>query len=381
MDMKTLENLVPPPGQAPDWPLLLAIIPGLAALEQAPQDPVYHSEGNVLIHTRMVVEAMLVSAPYATATAPDRFILFYASVLHDIAKLSTTQVDPVTGRISQPGHSARGAVDARLMLWRAGVPFQTRETICRLIAVHQLPFFALAGDRSGNSPEFIIHKLSWELPLWMLCAVAQADMEGRGFVGKQAILDDIEVFRLLAEEQGCLATPKAFVDDYTRMAYFRGAKVLPEFALHQPYQGSQVIVMAGMPASGKNTWVASTHPRLPVVSFDDARSELGLAHGKNEGQVAHAAVDKAKGLLRDRADFVWNATHLSRQMRKKTLDLLYAYGASVTVCYLEQPEREIYRRNTQRDTSLRNKDLERMLYKWEVPTPIEACRVDYQVRH
>lgn len=379
MDMKTLTALVPSPGKEADWKALLDLVPGLAALEQAPQDPVYHSEGNVLIHTRLVVEAVLASAAYAGGTEEERFILFYTCLLHDIAKPSTTVIDEVTGRIGQPGHSARGAIDTRLMLWRAAVPFQIRETICRLITHHQLPFFALAGDRSGNPPEFLIRRLSWEIPVWLLCAVATADMQGRGFVGKQRVLDDIEVFRLMAEEDQCLATPKAFTDDYTRMAYFRGANVSPDYALHEPYEGSRVIVMSGMPASGKNTWVASNYPQMPVVSFDDARDELGIAHGKNEGLVAHAAVDKAKQLLRDRASFVWNATHLSRQMRKKSLDLLYAYGASVTVVYHEQPESEILRRNTRRDTSLRNKDLMRMLYKWEVPTPVEATRVEYEV--
>lgn len=379
MDMKTLQCLVPNPGFSPDWAILLETIPGLAALELAPQDPVYHSEGNVLIHTRMVVEAIVNSSAYQSATADERFILFFACLLHDIAKPSTTVIEADTGKIRQPGHSARGAIDARLMLWQAGVPFQTRETICRIIAVHQLPFFALAGDRDGTSPEHMVHRLSWDLPVWMLCAVASADMEGRGFSEKRGVLDDIEVFRLLAEEEGCLHAPKAFPNTYTRIAYFRGARIAPGYDLYRPFEGSKVVVMSGMPASGKNTWVASHHPSLPVVSFDDARDELGLAHGKNEGKVAHAAIDKAKHLLRNREDFVWNATHLSRQMRKKTLDLLYSYGAQVTVCYIEQPEQEIFRRNSLRDTSLRNRDIARMLLKWEVPTPSEACFVDYQI--
>ena len=37
------------------------------------------------------------------------------------------------------------------------------------------------------------------------------------------------------------------------------------------------------------------------------------------------SADRAKSLLREKQPFVWNSTHLSAQMRKKTLDLLYAY--------------------------------------------------------
>ena len=137
--------------------------------------------------------------------------------------------------------------------------------------------------------------------------------------------------------------------------------------------------MSGLPASGKNSWVAAHHPDLPVVSFDDAREELGLRHGKNEGMVAHLAVDRAKALLRAEKPFVWNATHLSERMRQKTLDLLFAYHAEVEIVYLEQPRVELLRRNAKRDTSLSNKALEAMLHRWDLPLPTETHNVRYVI--
>lgn len=35
-------------------------------------------------------------------------------------------------------------------------------------------------------------------------------------------------------------------------------------------------------------------PCLPVVSFDDAKAELGLRHGENDGMAAHHAVHKTR---------------------------------------------------------------------------------------
>lgn len=203
-------------------------------------------------------------------------------------------------------------------------------------------------------------------------------MEGRHFSGKADVLTAIEVWRELAAEEGCLHGPRAFADDYTRIQYLRGARVHPDYSLHQP-QGSQVLMLSGLPASGKDTWAAEHHPQLPVVSFDDARQALGLRHGQNEGAAAHYAIDRAKALLREHRPFVWNSTHLSAQMRSRTLDLLYGYGAQVQMVYLERPEGEIMRRNQRRDTSLRNDDIRRMLFKWEVPLPTEAHQVTYQV--
>jgi predicted kinase len=373
---KQMAEQVPAPGQTPDWDWLLHAIPELTLLATTPQDPHYHAEGDVWTHTRMVVEALMHGAEYIEGSADERFILFYAALLHDIAKPATTVIDPDSGRIGQPGHSKRGAIDIRILGWQAGIPFALREQICRIVSVHQLPFFALAGNKNGQSAEYLVRKLSHEMDLRLLAAVAQADMEGRHYVGKADCLVDIELFRELAREDGCYGQPRAFADQHTQVSYFRGAGIAPDFAHHQN-AGSRVTVMSGLPASGKNTWVARHRAGQPVVSVDDAREQLGLKHGANEGAAAHRAIDFAKELLRERAPFVWNTTHLSAQMRKKTLDLLYAYDAQVELVYLEQPPSVIFRRNTQRDTSLTNKAIERMLFKWEVPLPTEAHTVRY----
>jgi len=372
-----LVSLVPAPGAQPDYTQCLALMPQLAELAQTPQDPYYHAEGDVWTHTKMVVDALIADDDYRRANDQDRFTLFYSALLHDISKPATTVIDESTGRVSQPGHSRRGSIDARLLLWRAGVPFEQREHICRIISVHQLPFFAISGDNKGKTPEFLIHKLSCELPLWMLCAVAKADMVGRVCPDQDNVLVDIELFRAMADELGCLDKPAIFADDFTRMSYLNGANVAPQYPLYRESKGSQVIVMCGIPASGKDTWVKKNAPGLPVVSFDDSRDALGLSHGKNEGMVAHHAIDQAKSYLRKAEPFVWNATHLSRQMRDKTLDLLHRYNADVHLVYLEQPEAVLLSRNKGRDTSLSNKDLTRMLFKWEVPLPTEVAKVTY----
>lgn len=374
-----MKSLVPPVAARPAWDALLDAFPALVHLASTPQDPYYHAEGDVWTHTKMVVEALLDSADYDSSSDDERFVLFYAALLHDIAKPSTTVIDPVSGKIGQPGHSRRGAVDIRILLWEAAVPFALREAICRIVSVHQLPFFAFSAHGSGRPPEYLVRKLSHELDLRLLAAVAEADMRGRHFEKKDNCLADIELFRELAREDGCYGMARTFPDTHTRTQYFRGANIAPDYPCY-PVSGSQVTVMAGLPASGKNTWVAQQRAGLPVVSFDDAREELGLRHGANEGMVAHRAVDFAKELLRSKASFVWNATHLSSQMRKKTLDLLYAYDAQVEIVYLEQPKRTIFNRNNKRDTSLTNAAIEKMLFKWEVPLPSEANAVQYEVQ-
>ncbi|MFD2754038.1 AAA family ATPase [Comamonas terrae] len=368
---KQMAALVPhAAGDDVDWAACLQAFPQLELARTTPQDPVFHAEGDVWTHTQMVVRELLEDGDYARLAPAERETVFLAALLHDVAKCSTTQVDD-HGRISQPGHSRKGALDARLMLWEAGAPVAQREAICRLIAVHQMPFFAFADSRRGLSPEFIVRELSWQVDLHLLVLLARADIRGRICPDVGNVLVNIELLRELALEEGCLRTPRRFASAETAVRYFRGAELHPDYALHEE-PGSQVVVMCGLPASGKNTWVAQHHPGLPVVSFDDARAELGLRHGQNEGAAAHLAVDKARALLRAGAPFVWNATHLSRQMRGKSVDLCLAYGARVQLVHLEAAKPVLLERNRNRDTTLSNAALLSMLHRWEVPLPTEA---------
>lgn len=371
-----LQALVPAPGQDIDFQACLAAFPQLELSKTTPQDPTYHQEGNVWLHTTMVLESLVAGDGYAALGSEDRASVFFAALLHDISKATTTVIDEVTGKIGQPGHSKKGAIDARIALWDKGAPFAQREAICRMIAVHQVPFYALETSRRGVTPEFTVRSLSWQMDLHLLAMLAEADMRGRICPDQNKVLDAIELFRELAKEEGCYGTPRVFSDVHTAVSYFRGANVHPDDTLYQE-PGSKVIVMSGPPASGKNTWVEKNYPGLPVISFDDARSELGLKHGKNEGKVAHHATDQAKLLLGAKKPFIWNATHLSEQMRSKTLDLCFRYKAEVDLVYLEQPRDELLRRNHKRDTSLSNKALLEMLHRWEVPLPTEAHRVHY----
>jgi len=376
MKWNDLRSLAPAPGKDADFKACLQAFPQLELAKTTPQDPTYHQEGDVWTHTRMVIDALLATPHYQALASDEREAVFLAALLHDVAKCSTTVVDTASGKISQPGHSKRGAIDARIALWQAGAPLALRESICRMIAVHQVPFFALEASRRGVTPEFTVRELSWQVDLRLLALLAEADMRGRICPDPQKGLDAVELFRELAREDGCYGQRRAFADAHTAVSYFRGASVHPDYPLHQA-PGARVIVMAGLPASGKNTWVAKHHPDLPVVSFDDAREELGLRHGKNEGAVAHHALDLARALLRTRQPFVWNATHLSAQMRAKTLDLCFAYQAEVQIVYLEASQAELLQRNHRRDSSLSNKALLGMLHRWEVPQPTEAHRVLY----
>ncbi len=72
-----------------------------------PQDPVHHAEGNVAVHTQMVLAALQEMPEYAALDEQSREVLWAAALLHDVEKRSTT-VTGEEGRISSPGHAKKG---------------------------------------------------------------------------------------------------------------------------------------------------------------------------------------------------------------------------------------------------------------------------------
>lgn len=372
--MKDLENLF---YHYDNYEQFIELIPSLSKLSTTPQDKYYHAEGDVWTHTKMVLDELQNSIIYQNSNNEKKFIMFYAALLHDISKPNCTKFED-DGRITSAGHSKRGAVDSRILLWKMQVPFNIREAICNIINTHQVPFFAFNDKpKPGQplrTPQFLAHSLSWQMPLDCLIGVATADMLGRSFVDKQNSLIDIELFTEIIKEEECFSNLYNFPDNETRLEYFRSTgSISPCYTFYHETK-SKVYVMCGLPASGKSTWVK--HKNLPVVSFDDAREELGLKHS-NSGEAYQYVVAKAKEYLRSGEDFIWDGTHLSQQMRNKTLNLLFAYHAEITLVYVEAEEKLIKERNIKRNTTLTNSKIDSMLFKWEVPTPIETHNIIY----
>lgn len=375
MNYQTLKSLIPTDSVF-KYEDFFDVIPELISLKQTMQDSYFHAEGDVWTHTKMVCDSLLASHDYQQANEEDKFILFYSALLHDISKPICTKQEG--DRITSKGHSKIGSIDARIILWKMDVPFTVREKIANIIANHQVPFFAFNNNK-GISPHYTAYRLSWELPLDLLITVAKADMNGRYFELKQDCLNDIEIFKLLAEEENCLYNQKSFPDCSTRLKYFRSqGEISPDYPFFTQ-TGSDVIVMCGLPASGKDTWCETHKGNRTILSFDDTIKEMGLTHTKNVGKAIHEVINNAKELLRKKEPFIWNATHLSQQMRNKTLDLLFNYNAHISLQYIECSHKELFTRNQQRDFTLTNDKLKKMLHKWEVPTPIETHDFNYLI--
>lgn len=372
---RDLLRACPQPPQHPfDWELLLREHAFLRAMVGVPQDAEHHAEGDVAIHTRMVCEALLAMPAYQALPAPERAVLFAAAVLHDVAKPRCT-VTEEDGRIRAPYHAPKGALMARSILWRMGVPFALREQVVALVQHHQVPFYAI--DR--EDPRRTAITVAETVRCRMLAILAEADARGRICREPQRLLDQVTLFGELCAEHRVLDAPHAFASEHSRFLYYRTPGRDPDYAAHDDTR-CEVIVMSGLPGSGKSHYVAQQLAHLPQVSLDDIREELEIDPTDAQGGVAKRARELARVHLRAAEPFVFNATCLSRKLRGQTIDLIASYNGRARVIYVEVPSELQAQQNREREGRVPAAAIERMLDRWQVPDRTEAHRVDYAVR-
>jgi tRNA nucleotidyltransferase (CCA-adding enzyme) len=113
----------------------LEVFGPLAALKGVPQDPRWHPEGDVYIHTMQVVDRAAEIA--RSLSSLDREILLFAALCHDLGKPETTST--LDGRIRSIGHEAKSAERTREWLAALRLSHRLANSIETLVAHHLAP--------------------------------------------------------------------------------------------------------------------------------------------------------------------------------------------------------------------------------------------------
>ncbi len=152
--------------------------PELHALIDCPQEPDWHPEGDVWIHTLMVVDEA--RARVADLDHARQVTVMLGALVHDLGKPSTTAFED--GRIRSKGHEAAGVAPATSLLDRLNVHtldgFDVRHHILGIVAYHLAPgMWSKAPTPVGDGA---FRRLAARVDLELLARVADADCHGRG---------------------------------------------------------------------------------------------------------------------------------------------------------------------------------------------------------
>ncbi len=364
--------------KGPDWDAIEANCDWFRDMKEVPQDKIWHAEGDVQIHTKMVCEALIALPEFQELDEKHKHIMFVGALMHDIEKRSTTTEEFKDGRICvvAPKHAKYGEVTARKILYRDfDCGYISRELICSIIRWHGKPLH--------DCDEKTLIELSTEIPLKFLAMIAKADILGRICDDPEKNLESIEFFKMMAEDLGCWSQSKHFETRLARYTYLNSNNHID----YVPFDDSKfnVILLSALPGTGKDYYIngmnkmlkKSNKKPLPVISLDDIRREYCFdpTDKTANGHAIQIAKERARERMRKHEDFIWNATNITKQMRKQLIDLIESYGGKVEIHYLEVPYKILLSQNKSRETAIPESVIERMIDKWEPPKAKEAIRV------
>jgi len=357
-----------------EWTSLKNRFAWVAQMDGVPQDAIYHAEGDVAIHTQLVLAALRNDPEYQQLNVQDQEILWAAALLHDVEKFSTTILEP-DGSITSHGHARKGAMTARKILYRdIPTPFIIREQIVGLVRYHGLPLWIFEKP----DPVKALITASFDVNTKLLTILARADAKGRICHDQQELLFKIDCFEAFCQEQNCWAIPRQFASPDAQMYYIQNQDTYPDYIpFDKPV--ANVILMSGLPGAGKDYFISKNYPDKPIIALDDIRREKGIlpTDKAGNGKVIQEAKEMARVFLRKQQPFVWNATNTTRQMRAQLIDLFTTYKVHVEIVYVEVPYKVLRQQNSKREAAVPANVLEKLITKLEVPSLTEAHQVTY----
>lgn len=365
-----------------DWEGLKRAYPWVRDMEGVEQDPIFHAEGDVAIHTRMVISELLSLDAFKALDPTQKHIMFASALLHDVEKRSTTAREFEKGRevVTSKGHAKKGEHTTRAILYKEiPTPFALRESVCKLVRQHSLPIRLF--DKDSPQKEVLKHSLDGNNHL--LAMIARADMQGRTSLADDMdeLLCNIDLFIEQCKEEQCYSGPGPFASDLTRFNYFRkDGGVWPQ---QETFDDTicNAYIMCGIPASGKDHYIRQHLSHLPVVSMDDLRRQHGLTRNvdSDRGKIIQMAKEKAKEHLRKKQDFVWNATNVTRSTRESVINEIAAYRAKIHIVYVEKSYKRLLADNLDREHPVKESAIEHFITKLDIPSLTEAHTVTYHI--
>ena len=162
---------------AMDLGVVARLFPELQALAGCPQEPDWHPEGDVWVHTLQVIDQARTRID--DLSRPEQIAIMLGAVCHDFGKPATTAV--IDGRIRSMDHEEQGVAPALAFLDRINVHslggYDVRRQVVGMTAQHLKPgMWYKVRDQVGDGA---FRRLAQKVDLELLARLAKSDCLGR----------------------------------------------------------------------------------------------------------------------------------------------------------------------------------------------------------
>jgi tRNA nucleotidyltransferase (CCA-adding enzyme) len=180
-EIEKLLLLAPRPSEgfalARDLGVIARTLPEMGALVDCPQEPDWHPEGDVWIHTLMVIDQARTRID--DLEKPQQITVMLGAVCHDLGKPATTAF--IDGRIRSLEHEQAGVPPTIALLDRVNVQtiagFDVRHHVLGIVANHLAPNAFFKSKTPVGDGAF--RRLAQKVDLELLARVALSDCLGR----------------------------------------------------------------------------------------------------------------------------------------------------------------------------------------------------------
>lgn len=374
-------------------------------LKNTPQSNIWHLEGNVLNHIKMVTEVMEEELFKMNVDKDSKYylIMMSAALCHDLGKATTTNWDKEKNDWVCSHHGEAGANITRLLFYDDD--FILRELVCYMVRWHMNLHHILDKD---NVDEALTKMAQGWVSIKDMLILNKCDSLGsiNDYETPEFLNDRWNTIKKKAENLGifdmncysykCREITTKYMNNIIDKVPFaslhwesvvKALNDLMECELEKGFKPDwrnnieldntlfTVYIMIGLPGSGKDTLITKYLNDFPTVCRDDIRTEIGIEGEKPQGNKEQE--DKVTQIFEERMveyckreqSFVINNTNLKRKYRERFLEIMKPYKPNIVYIYVEAPTLEDNFKR--REGQIKPEIIKRMASNFDFPLPSE----------
>ena len=374
----------------------------LQKFRETPQDKEWHSEGDVHIHTDMVIQETYRIFEKEKFSERDQLILIMAAIFHDICKPLTTKERIIKEkiRVVAPKHEEMGLSYLFYRLIEEDIEEEVRNSVLELVGYHQQPKLLVVKNKGIWHYKY----LTRNIPGYLFYYHQIADMRGRVCGDKNIQLEYLEEFKMFCEEYNCFYTRSGIdkeIKEYLSENFnFNGDSDLlyiekkaltdlikdeyedPIVAYQKYFEKKdnypRLFLMCGLSGSGKSTQVRELKEKweAEVISLDEIRKDYKINNTNRksvDGKVLQVAMKRLKECLANNINVIWDACNIRKDFREKIMTVGEKYGSLNCIVFVKNSlSRCIYNDSLRSDGFLGKEVIEEQYEKFQYPEDKEC---------